>query len=802
MPGTLIVHGHFYQPPRENPWTEEVSVERSAAPAHDWNERITAECYRPNGWARVVDERGRVAAIVDNYEHLSFNMGPTLLSWLAGHHPAVYDRILEADARGGGAIAQAYNHMILPLATERDVRTQVRWGLADFEARFGRMAAGMWLPETAVNDAVLAVLAEEGVAFTILAPSQAEDEIDAREPYRWTHPDGVRGVDILFYDGALSHDLAFSLSGLTSEELVRRVAAAAGDEGIVVVATDGETFGHHHKFADRTLAFAFDSAAAAAGVSVANAAEVLRDRRPVDEVRIRESSWSCVHGVGRWREDCGCHTGGQPGWNQRWRAPLREALDQLRDFGVEVFSRRGSLVLRDPWAARDEYLPVVLGTRTVDDFVAEHVKDPGDAVEALTLLEAQRHALLMYTSCGWFFNDLAGIETVQVLRYAARVMDLLAELGEAPPTAEFLDVLARAESNEPDEGDGRAIWSRHIEPSRVDAERVVAHVALVDLLERRDLPPVVGGYELVEHEHRHRERANLAGSAGRVVLVHRRTRRRTEHVYAAVHLGGLEVFGATREARPDVDDDLFTALNDAVAGGERVPTILRIIGEGFGPREFGLESALPDAADQIVASAAAGLVDRFAQVYEHLYSDHRSRLAALLTAGYALPPSCGRRPSSRSPAGSRTRSRRSATRPTSPRSARPAPSCAKRGRERSSWRRPARPRRCRARCWRPWSGRWPNPTRSGWRRRSACSASPSTSASGWTSTAPRRSSTTRWSRGRPSRGSPCWRTRSGWPSTPSRRGTRACSRPSPPARGGTRCRRRRSARGARRRRRG
>jgi len=650
---TLVVHGHFYQPPRENPWTEEVPIERSAAPYHDWNERITAECYRPNGWARVVDERGRVATIVDNYAHLSFNMGPTLLSWLADHRPAVYERIVEADAKGGGAIAQAYNHLILPLASERDVRTQVRWGLADFEFRFGRAAAGMWLPETAVNDAVLAVLAEEGVGFTILAPSQARavrplgsdgdwaataDGFDTGHPYRWRHPDGELGVDILFYDAPLSHDLAFALGGLSSEELVRRVAVAAGADGVVVVATDGETFGHHHKFADRTLAFAFDHAAKAAGLTVSNATEALRDRQPTHEVRIGESSWSCVHGVGRWREDCGCRTGGQPGWNQQWRTPLRAALDVLRDAGVEVFAKRGPALLRDPWAARDSYLAVVLGRRTIDDFAREHVVDEGALVEALTLLEAQRHALLMYTSCGWFFNDLAGLETVQVLRYAARVMDLLAELGEEPPSDRFLEILGDAQSNDPDQGDGRMIWSRYVQPSRVDAERVVAHVALVDLLERRQLPPLVGGHELLEHEHRHRERANLAGSAGKVVLVHRRTRRRTEHVYAAVHLGGLEVFGATRPTRPDVDDDLFTALNDAVAGGERVPTILRLIGEGFGPHEFGLESALPDAAGQIVESAAAALVGRFSEVYEHLYSDHHSTLTALLTAGYSLPP--------------------------------------------------------------------------------------------------------------------------------------------------------------------
>jgi len=333
----LVVHGHFYQPPRENPWTEEVAVGPTAAPFHDWNERITAECYRPNGWGRVLDEHGRVTAIVDNYEHLSFNVGPTLLSWLEAHRPEVYERMREADRARGGAIAQAYNHMILPLANERDMRTQVRWGLADFQHRFGRPARGLWLPETAVNDDVLRVLVEEGVRFTILAPSQAvavrglgeareaddgwvdvsDGSIAGGEPHRWFHPDGSgRSLDLVFYDGAISHDLAFGLTGLSSQELIRRVVVAAGDGTPVCVATDGETFGHHHKFADRALAYAFIHEAGAAGVRVLNAAQLVDEVPPLRAVRVQESAWSCAHGVRRWKDDCGCHTGGAPGWNQ------------------------------------------------------------------------------------------------------------------------------------------------------------------------------------------------------------------------------------------------------------------------------------------------------------------------------------------------------------------------------------------------------------------------------------------------------------------------------------------------------
>jgi alpha-amylase/alpha-mannosidase (GH57 family) len=650
----LVIHGHFYQPPRENPWTEEVAAEPSAAPFHDWNERIAAECYRPNGWARVLDEHGRVRDIVNNYAHLSFNVGPTLMSWLETHASDAYERILEADRERGGAMAQAYNHPILPLSNERDVRTQIRWGIADFEHRFGRRPAGLWLPETAVNDEVLRILIEEGVRFTILAPNQAvavraldEDEwIDVSDgsiatgpPHRWLHPDDHnRSIDLVFYDGPISHDLAFGLTGLSSYELVRRVVDAAADGTPVVVATDGETFGHHHKFADRALAYAFTHEAPTAGVRVLNTAELVEEVPATHEVRIRESAWSCVHGVRRWKEDCGCSTGGEPDWNQAWRAPLRQALDVLRDHAIEVFERRGSAVLRDPWAARDAYIDVMLGRRSIDEFLDDHRGGEHDDVVALSLLEAQRHALLMYTSCGWFFNDLAGIETLQVLRYAARVIDLLDEIDEHPPVDYLLDVLAKAQSNDPDEGDGRAIWQRHVEPTRVDAERVVAHIALVHVLERQDPPAIVGPFEVINHGGALVERGPLVGCGGRLMLTHRRTRRRTEHVYAAVHMGGLEVFGATRPPDPGRDEQLFEEVARAVRSGARVSTVLRLLAEGVGPHEFGLDSALPDAADQLVASAARQLIDRFAATYEQLYADHRPRLNALMTAGYPLPP--------------------------------------------------------------------------------------------------------------------------------------------------------------------
>jgi hypothetical protein len=658
---SLVVHGHFYQPPRENPWTELVAAETSAAPFHDWNERIAAECYRPNGWARIVDDRGRVVAIVNNYAHLSFNVGPTLLSWLDAHEPEVLARMIEGDRLGGGAIAQAYNHLILPLATERDVRTQVRWGLADFRHRFGRDAEGIWLPETAVNDDVLRVLAEEGVRFTILAPNQAtavrplhtdddadddpewhdagDGSIDVHRAYRWIDDtDPARSVDLVFYDGATSHDLAFGLGAMTAEGLIQRLAPTIPLDGLAAIATDGETFGHHHHFAERTLAYALPVVARKEDLTVTNVARFLDDHPPTWQVQVRESAWSCAHGVGRWRDDCGCSTGGAAGADQRWRRPLRDALDLLRDAGAEVFERRGAAVFHDAWGARDAYVDVVLGARTIDDFVAEHVRGGADRVVALTLLEQQRHALLMYTSCAWFFWDLAGLETVQCLRYAARALDLLGELGEPPPLDEFLAALAAAESNQPGEGNGLDVWRRHVEPARVDAERAASHLALVGLLEQERPADRLGAWDIVEDDHHSAHRGTLTLSAGVVRLCHRRTQREDAYAYAAVLIDALEVLGSIRPADGDRDEAGVDEVFDAFEEGLRLSRLLRLLNERFGPAEFGLERALPDAAEQIVASAAAAVEERFDDAYDRMYRFNRTDLRALAGAGLTLPP--------------------------------------------------------------------------------------------------------------------------------------------------------------------
>lgn len=617
----LALHGHFYQPPRENPWTEAVPQEPSAAPFHDWNSRITSECYRANGWAHVLDGSGALVAIVDNYRHLSFNIGPTLLSWLETYAPDVYRRILAADEANGRAIAQAYGHAILPLCNDRDLRTQIRWGLADFRHRFGREATGMWLPETAVDERVLAALAEEGVSFTILAPGQVDpldvdddsddagpDHVARRPAYRWQHPDRPDlGVDLVVYDGDLSHDVAFgSPSG---EALIDRVvdltstsaanSVGADGDALVTVACDGETFGHHRPFADRAVAHALTIEAPARGVRVVGPAEWLATHPPKWSATVHVSSWSCAHGVGRWLEDCGCHTGGEEGWNQRWRAPLRAALDILRDSAGDIFERRGGALLEDPWAARDAYVDVLLGALTIEELAAAHLRsdvteaileDGGElghdvVVEVLTLLEMQRHALLMYTSCGWFFNDLAGIETLQVLRYAARCMDLLEELGEQAPYDNFLGKLAEAVSNRPEEGDGRAIWNRHVAPSRIDAEQVAGKLARAGLsADLSDLGAIteLAGF-LVEHEvHEAAHHEDVRTYAGRVTLTHKRTRRRSTWVYGALRVGDAEPVVGVRAGSHPAEEELTVArLAEATRRGTSPAALKTLVRDTF-----------------------------------------------------------------------------------------------------------------------------------------------------------------------------------------------------------------------------
>ncbi|HKP48247.1 MAG TPA: DUF3536 domain-containing protein [Pyrinomonadaceae bacterium] len=495
---SLIIHGHFYQPPRENPWTGIVETEPDAAPYHDWNERVYAECYGPNAAVKLNPHE-----VVNNYANLSFDFGPTLLSWLEREHPETYSQIIAADAQSaqrhnghGNAIAHAYNHPILPLCNDRDLNTQIRWGLADFRYRFGRAAEAMWLPETACNDGVLEALIEHGLRFAILAPQQATHvrntnaewqdvsvaNLDTSRAYRWPHrTNNEKFISIFFYDADVAHAIAFEQALSSSEALAGLMKQKIGAREMLNVATDGESYGHHHKFGDLALAHLTAHAAIERGLTPTNYAEFL-DRHPATiEVKISNgptgqgSSWSCVHGVARWARDCGCHTGGEFNWNQAWRTPLRAALDFLSEEAASAFEQTRGDLFTDPWTARDDAIHLILDQFELrEEFLERNAARPlnrADQQRALLFLEMQRHALLMYTSCGWFFNDISGIEPIQILKYACRAIEIMALLKLPSPRGRFLEILSEAHSNRRELGNGADIYRNFVEPANPSFDR-------------------------------------------------------------------------------------------------------------------------------------------------------------------------------------------------------------------------------------------------------------------------------------------------------------------------------------------
>jgi len=516
----LCIHGHFYQPPRENPWLNAIEYQASASPYHDWNERITRECYGPNTRARLHGEHRHILKLINNYEYMSFDFGPTLLSWLEKAHPWIYGQILDADRLSrerfkghGNALAQVYNHIIMPLATRRDKLTQIRWGLADFRHRFGRPAEGMWLSETAVDTETLILMAEEGVKFTILAPTQAQSvrpligsakdkswqdvtggRINPTRSYRVLLGRGGRPfIDVFFYDGPVSRAVAYEKLLASGEDLLARIEEAFGtyNDGteLVSLATDGESYGHHFKFGDLALSWLFHHLEQGGEIELTNYALFLENFPPQDEVRIVEnSSWSCAHGVERWRADCGCSVSQTPEWNQAWRAPLREGLDWLADELRGVFEERGGRLLKDLWKARDEYITLFLNSTAQgrECFIQRHGAGSlgsEERIEAFLLLEVQRMALYMFTSCGWFFDDISGLEPVQVLKYAARAVELAQPWADKNLEAGLIEYLSRARSNDPGYRNGKHVYDTQVRPTRIDPSRQIAHYALAGLAE-------------------------------------------------------------------------------------------------------------------------------------------------------------------------------------------------------------------------------------------------------------------------------------------------------------------------------
>ncbi|HEY0787799.1 MAG TPA: DUF3536 domain-containing protein, partial [Thermoanaerobaculia bacterium] len=534
-----------------------------------------AECYAPNGAARILDSRGRITKIVNNYARMSFNFGPTLLAWMEEKSPETYNAVLEGDRESarrfsghGSALAQAYNHMIMPLANRRDKETQVRWGVRDFQKRFGRRPEGMWLPETAVDLESLDLMVDEGIRFTILAPYQARrvrtsagewidvgDRIDPRKPYFCRLPSG-RTIAMFFYDSDRSRAVAFEGLLNSGEAFSERLMGGFhGDAGpqLVNIATDGESYGHHHRYGEMALAFAVDTIEARGQARMTNYAEFLSMHPPQEEVEIIEaSSWSCSHGIERWRSDCGCRTGGEPGWNQGWRAPLRDALDWLRDHLEGAFERGARATLKDPWAARNDYVDLVLdrSSEALGAFLAEHAireLQPDEIVRTLQLLELQRHAMLMFTSCGGFFNEASGIETVQVLQYAARAIQLAKEAANVELEEPFLVRLEAVHSNIASIGDGRAIFESEVMPAMLDLPRVAAHYAVSSLFQEYAPSSRIYCYAVDREDQMLLESGRPQVVVGLLRVESMVTREAKRFSYGILHLGELNLSGGVRE---------------------------------------------------------------------------------------------------------------------------------------------------------------------------------------------------------------------------------------------------------------
>ncbi|MEX2262988.1 MAG: DUF3536 domain-containing protein [Bryobacteraceae bacterium] len=664
----ICIHGHFYQPPRENPWLEAIEVQDSAHPYHDWNERITAECYAPNSAARILDANGRITKIVNNYSRISFNFGPTLLAWMAAKAPEVYQQVVRADKESaelfsghGSALAQGYNHMIMPLANSRDRYTQIFWGIRDFVHRFGRQPEGMWLPETAVDLETLDILVELGIKFTILAPSQARrvrpvggrvwrdvsgSRIDPSMAYL-CRLGAKRSINILFYDGPISRGIAFENILARGENLADRLTGAFNGarewSQLVHIATDGETYGHHRAHGDMALAYALEHIQSNNLAKLTNYGEYLEKHPITHQVQIFEdSSWSCVHGVERWQNNCGCNSGMNRGWNQEWRAPLREALDWLRDMLAVPFEAEGRKLFKDPFEARDNYIDVILDRSdgVLDEFFQKYAireLDQAGRIRAIKLLEMQRHAMLMYTSCGWFFDELSGIETVQVIQYAGRALQLAKELCADSLEEEFLHRLEIAKSNIPEHKDGRVIYEKFVRPAMVDLGKVGAHYAISSLFEDYKVNARMFCYSV----HREDYRVSSAGSStlalGRATIESTITRESSTISFGVLHLGDHNVFGGIREHRGEESHKELVREVSRIFEQGQMNEWIHAVDKGFGSGTYSLRMLFRDEQRKILRRVLESHLAEAESVYRRLYNAEAYLMRFLAELGMPLP---------------------------------------------------------------------------------------------------------------------------------------------------------------------
>lgn len=651
----ICIHGHFYQPPRENPWLEYLEIQDSAFPAHDWNERVFQECYAPNSFARITDNTGSILEMVNNYEWISFNFGPTLLSWMEGFNREIYQRILDADKNSrqffsghGNAIAQNYNHIIMPLANTEDKINQVVWGIKDFEARFGRKPEGMWLAETAVDLETLQILQENDIKFTVLSPYQGKrcrkftvskeknstlqysdwqdvsgGSIDPKKPYRVLLPNG-KDISVFFYDGYISKSIAFEKtldhSDLFISTLLGGFNPHSDEVQLVHVATDGESYGHHKKFGDMTLAYSLHEILQRDDVELINYGLFLEKFPPQYEAEIFEnSSWSCAHGVERWRSNCGCSTSGQSGWTQEWRAPLRNSLNMLRDVAYELYHQKMSVFCRQPDSVFHDYFDIIHSQSLMDQkqsFADAHARrklSEAEVIEFFKLLEIRRNVNLMFTSCGWFFSEISGIETIQILCYAGRVIQLLVDF-DVLVESQFLEILRRALSNIPEYKNGEEIYLKYVKPHFMDVKKIAIHYAITSLFEDYTDINKIYAYEVECFDFIKESSGINQLCIGHISVTSERTSETQQFQFAVLHYGETDFHCAIQsfETKADYFDQrdrlLYTFRN------EHLTELVQLLTNEFGREYYALSHVLTEEKRNILNVVLRGEIDRLNQL--------------------------------------------------------------------------------------------------------------------------------------------------------------------------------------------
>ena len=563
----ITIHGHFYQPPRENPWTEQIELQPSAQPFHNWNARINKECYKANCFARILNSENLIENIINNFQYISFNIGPTLMKWIKENSKETYYKILEADKNSielysghGNAIAQVYNHTILPLAKNKDKHTQILWGIEDFKTHFKREPEAIWLAETAVNQDTIDVLVEFNLKYIILSPFQAckvrplgkkkwtdvsTGNIDITMPYKQYSRDG-RSINIFFYNHTISSAIGFEHLLTNSYLLVEKFQQFIWDANrpiLISTCTDGESYGHHEKFGEMCLAHFIKHSSQKHGLTLTNYGQFLELYKPTHEVQIKSgfqgegTAWSCAHGVGRWIRNCGCSDGGYPSWNQHWRTPLREAFNWLHDQILKAYQIKASHLLKDLQQAKNSYINIISNRNPENrrEFLKKFCtkKNITDHESALIFrfMEALYQCQLLFTSCAWFFADISGLEPIQNLKYAARAIQLIKIYLKNDLENDFLNKLIFIKSNNASQGTAKDIYNKEVKSSIINYKMIVSNYAIVSFILNEFKPRKIYNYNIEPVNHEQRKNINKPLEKGMVWLHDNYTGEKLGYIY-------------------------------------------------------------------------------------------------------------------------------------------------------------------------------------------------------------------------------------------------------------------------------